>query len=138
MVIVQGIRIIANASTLCFNVKGYNFGGEFVVNNMSLLTVTVAGTPCLTVSDVNHTSLVCCSNVTNGVVLVTVAGQTSAANVLTNGVRISVPTMHRGVYMSSLTPAALGLQRCFVVVSQLAGRWRSLCDESADICLTSL
>ena len=71
MVIVQGIRIIANASTLCFNVKGYNFGGEFVVNNMSLLTVTVAGTPCLT-------------------------GQTSAANVLTNGVRISVPTVHRG------------------------------------------
>jgi hypothetical protein len=87
----QGVKVFQNTSVLCFSVLGYNFGGDFVVANMSLLRVTVAAVPCLEISEVTHKSLVCCSRVTSGLVYVTVAGQTSAATVLSNTVRPPPP-----------------------------------------------
>jgi hypothetical protein len=71
---------------LCFNIIGYNFGGEFVENDRSLVNATIAGTPCVAILAVNHTALVCCSNVTAGLAVVTVAGQVSQGRVLTNDV----------------------------------------------------
>ncbi len=83
------VRAFNGTSVLCFSVYGYNFGGEFVMNNRSLMSVTVNAVPCLDITDVTHTSLVCCSRRSSGLVVVSVSGQSSAGVVLTNEVRAS-------------------------------------------------
>ena len=83
----QSVQIVDGVSTLCMNILGYNFGGEFVAGNSSLLSVTVAGVHCASILSSNHTNIVCCTAITTGLTIVTVAGEASQGVVVRSNVR---------------------------------------------------
>jgi hypothetical protein len=73
---VQTTRTFSGKTYPCARINGNNFGGPLVdfttATNPKNLSVLIDGQPCLQVLYVTHTAISCCTNLTSGLVNVTV------------------------------------------------------------------